>query len=183
MYLDQVANFIVTNSANKQPASTTSAPTPTGYVDPFTGGSRYIPGGGTQTGSAGGNADPFTGGSSYTTSNPAPPRPVNNGSGGANADPFTGSSSYTTLQGSDYKKPQYVPQQTYLRFDQGNLAAIHNKLKEFNSRVGDSNHTMDESHLNAVIKLADEESVKDTAAVITLIKMLEWPDGKLKISD
>lgn len=59
MFLDQVANFIIKNSGVG--ALSMAAPTP-GYEDPFTGGSRYVPGSNTQSSmDSGGNADPFTG--------------------------------------------------------------------------------------------------------------------------
>lgn len=38
-----------------------------GYQDPFTGGSRYVPGSSNSNVQGGGNMDPFTGGSSYST--------------------------------------------------------------------------------------------------------------------
>lgn len=38
-----------------------------GYQDPFTGGSRYVPGGSNPGLNSAGNVDPFTGGSSYST--------------------------------------------------------------------------------------------------------------------
>lgn len=65
MYLDQVANFIVKNS-DGAPVQSNNTP---GYADPFTGGSRYVPGSGGNTfgNNAGVNLDPFTGGNSYTT--------------------------------------------------------------------------------------------------------------------
>lgn len=76
VYLEQVANFVIKNSNYSPPAQLQ----PTGYVDPFTGGSRYVPGTDTRTGelnarnqnasaNTGANFDPFTGGSSYSTSN------------------------------------------------------------------------------------------------------------------
>ncbi|XP_063216584.1 phospholipase A-2-activating protein [Bacillus rossius redtenbacheri] len=40
LYLDQVANFITTNSRRVEP----SAAAPAQFADPFTGGSRYVPG-------------------------------------------------------------------------------------------------------------------------------------------
>ncbi|PSN46406.1 Phospholipase A-2-activating protein [Blattella germanica] len=61
LFLDQVANFIINNSKKDVPLG----PGPnTDYVDPFTGGNRYIPGG--SGGSVEQNAaDPFTGASRY----------------------------------------------------------------------------------------------------------------------
>lgn len=39
-----------------------------GYQDPFTGGSRYVPGSSSSNVRGSGNMDPFTGSSSYSTS-------------------------------------------------------------------------------------------------------------------
>uniref|UniRef100_A0A1B0ESQ1 Phospholipase a2-activating protein n=1 Tax=Lutzomyia longipalpis TaxID=7200 RepID=A0A1B0ESQ1_LUTLO len=61
VYLDQVANFVIKNSGNAPVAPANSS-----YRDPFTGGSRYVPGSGTAA--SGSNfMDPFTGASSYRT--------------------------------------------------------------------------------------------------------------------
>lgn len=68
-YLDQVANFIITNSGN-YPIMQTAA---SGFEDPFTGGGRYIPGSSSGFNSSTGNVDPFTGASSYSTQNPSIP--------------------------------------------------------------------------------------------------------------
>ncbi|XP_004531201.1 phospholipase A-2-activating protein isoform X1 [Ceratitis capitata] len=65
VYLDQVANFIVKNSSKTVDSTTKS--TSSGYQDPFTGGSRYVPGGSNPGLNSAGNVDPFTGGSSYST--------------------------------------------------------------------------------------------------------------------
>lgn len=59
-HLDQVAQFIITNS-NAAPTATS-----TGYFDPFTGGNRYVPGASSSSGVVG--SDPFTSSSRYTPS-------------------------------------------------------------------------------------------------------------------
>ncbi|KAF5272219.1 hypothetical protein FQA39_LY01301 [Lamprigera yunnana] len=62
VYLDQVVNFILTNSADA-----TSAPVNSNFVDPFTGGSRYTPSVSTSTSNnAGIGLDPGSG--SFSTS-------------------------------------------------------------------------------------------------------------------
>ncbi|XP_019853296.1 PREDICTED: phospholipase A-2-activating protein-like [Amphimedon queenslandica] len=71
-YLDQVAEFIMTNADVQHKSE--------GYSDPFTGGARYVPGqDATQNPSSSGNRfDPFTGASAYhpstshASSSPAP---------------------------------------------------------------------------------------------------------------
>ncbi|KDQ19766.1 hypothetical protein BOTBODRAFT_27194 [Botryobasidium botryosum FD-172 SS1] len=72
-YLDQVVQFIEKNAAGPQ-----LGPAPTGYVDPYTGASRYVssPSSVPAAGAPSSFVDPFTGGSSYTSapaSNPPPP--------------------------------------------------------------------------------------------------------------
>lgn len=67
-YLDQVANFIVTNSDSTPVIETSLSGS---YSDPFTGEGRYIPGSGSNFGSGTGNVDPFTGASSYSSQNSA----------------------------------------------------------------------------------------------------------------
>lgn len=63
-YLDQVANFIVTNAGSTPVIETSSSGS---YYDPFTGDGRYIPGSGSNFNSGTGNVDPFTSGSSYSS--------------------------------------------------------------------------------------------------------------------
>lgn len=95
-YLDQVANFIITNSDNAPVLETTSA----SFNDPFTGEGRYIPGSGSGFNSDTGNVDPFTGSTSYSTQANASV-PVNFiPRSGQNLDPFTGASSHTTSSAS-----------------------------------------------------------------------------------
>lgn len=67
-YLDQVANFIVTNADNTPVIETSVSGS---YNDPFTGEGRYIPGSGSNFNSGAGNVDPFTGASSYSSQNTA----------------------------------------------------------------------------------------------------------------
>ncbi|KAL4710493.1 hypothetical protein ACJJTC_008895 [Scirpophaga incertulas] len=67
-YLEQVANFIVTNAKlDKLPAAGN------GFADPFTGENRYVPGSDTATGlPPPSTADPFTGSMAYTTTQHPP---------------------------------------------------------------------------------------------------------------
>lgn len=41
------------------------------------------------------------------------------------------------------------------RFDQANLNAIHNKLKEFNSKVGDGLNAFTDEQLENIVKLGE----------------------------
>lgn len=59
-YLDTIANFVIKSAGlDNVPAVAQGS---TGYVDPFTGGNRYVPGSSTQSSApAAANPDPFTG--------------------------------------------------------------------------------------------------------------------------
>lgn len=116
-YLDQVAYFIVKNSAAK-PIETAT----TGYQDPFTGGSRYVPGSDVGFSMNSGNVDPFTGGSSYNTAASQPQVNVNfNPRTGVNADPFTGGSSYSTASTSSTSATTSTAQDTHFPYSQYTL--------------------------------------------------------------
>ncbi|GLV44358.1 Phospholipase A2 activator protein [Carabus blaptoides fortunei] len=164
MFLDQVANFIIQNSGG---AVVTQTSQTNDYVDPFTGESRYLPGStvGSNGNNSGMNLDPFTGGSSYTTSSTAqtPSQPM------ATQNISTSSTNASTMSG-----PSYFPHMSYLFFDQGNVAVIHEKLKEFNEKTGDNIASMDENMLEGVVKLAGG-SQADGVYTAALIQLLYWP--------
>ncbi|RVE52510.1 hypothetical protein evm_002904 [Chilo suppressalis] len=137
VYLDQVANFIITNAKLDQlPASSN------GFADPFTGESRYVPG-------------------SNAVGNLPPP---------STADPFTGMTAYTTAQ-----ETPLIPHDAYIRFDQANTKAIYDKLKEFNSKIGDGLSPLTEQQLENVVKLGELNNTYNPETVTLLKKMLEWP--------
>lgn len=128
-YLDQVANFIITNSAGKR----TETATASGYQDPFTGGARYVPGGSSNVSSSGMNVDPFTGGSSYSTQSLPQVNVDFTPRSGQNADPFTGGSSYSSSSGGNNTStvPQvtHFPYSNYLVLDTSDSAKVLVKLK------------------------------------------------------
>ncbi|KAL0840126.1 hypothetical protein ABMA28_015431 [Loxostege sticticalis] len=144
VYLEQVANFIITNAKlDTLPASSN------GFADPFTGENRYVPG------------------STSATGLPPP----------SAADPFTGAGAYTTAAASAAgatDKP-LIPHDAYIRFDQANLKAIFEKLKEFNSKVGDGISALTTEQLENVVKLGELNSTYNPETVLLLKKMLEWP--------
>lgn len=74
------------------------------YADPFTGGSRYVPGSNARTVDS--NTDPFTGGSRYV--------------------PGFNSSPAVNVRFTDSKSPEvsYIPQTSYLKLEQANTSAI-----------------------------------------------------------
>ncbi|XP_045474731.1 phospholipase A-2-activating protein [Harmonia axyridis] len=168
VYLDQVVDFILKNSGQQQPTTTTSD-----YVDPFTGGSRYMPSGNNQTQYQGMNVDPFTGGSSYSTrTSTATNMDV---SSGANTDPFTGGMSYTTATN---KSSSYFPQQRYLPFEIGDPNVILNKLKEFNRKVGDGSNSVEEKDLELFVSLC-KGPVTEMEVFDIMFKLLEWPEDMI----
>lgn len=143
VYLEQVANFIITNAKlDKIPSSSNSS-----FADPFTGESRYVPGSG---------PDP---------SLPPPSR----------QDPFTGSSAYSTQTDIQYDGKPFIPHDSYIRFDHANLKAIHDKLKEFNSKVGDGLTAMTDEELQNIVKLGEKNTTFNVETITSLKKMLEWP--------
>ncbi|XP_032511114.2 phospholipase A-2-activating protein [Danaus plexippus] len=145
VYLEQVANFIITNAKlDSVPASSN------GYADPFTGESRYVP-------SSASPAGP-TGGLPTVSSGPL-------------KDPFTGEGAYTT---SSNEKP-LIPHDAYIRFDAANLKAIHDKLKEFNSKVGDGLNAFTDEQIENIVKLGEMDCTFNPETVTLLKKMLEWP--------
>ncbi|XP_049866339.1 phospholipase A-2-activating protein [Pectinophora gossypiella] len=143
VYLDQVANFIITN------AKLDTLPAPSnGFADPLTGESRYVPGTAAARRPAG-----------------LPPPQA--------ADPFTGSGAYTTSAANTEKA--LIPHDSYIRFDQANLKAIHDKLREFNSKVGDGLNALTHEQLENIVKLGELNSTHSFETVTLLKKMLEWP--------
>uniref|UniRef100_A0A182MZ99 Phospholipase A-2-activating protein n=1 Tax=Anopheles dirus TaxID=7168 RepID=A0A182MZ99_9DIPT len=175
-YLDQVANFIVKNSDSAPVASALA----NSYYDPFTGGSRYVPGStGGQFQPTAANTDPFTGGSSYTTQTPnvAVARGTNGTSGGSaaggNLDPFTGGSSYTTTAGAsgEVKKTNtHFPHRHYILLENADLTKV------LSLRMSDDT-------LNDIVRYAGEVMTvaEQNSACLTALKFLytTWPTEKL----
>jgi len=95
-YLDTVANFIIQNSKNGTSSGASEESSET-YVDPFTGGSRYVP--------SSGNAP-------------------SNSAMSQGEDPFTGSGRYIPPGQPKKPEPALFPVKEFLRFDQANIEAI-----------------------------------------------------------
>ncbi|XP_034946377.1 phospholipase A-2-activating protein [Chelonus insularis] len=147
MFLDQIANFIIKNSESTPVFNTNSQ-----LTDPFTGGNRYIPGSSSSSNISQAqanisNADPFTGANRYI--------PQNN---------ITNPQSSTT---------SYIPHNTYLKFEQANLTAILEKLKEFNSKQN-AEQQIPEDELVAVVDAAKNKF--NPEVINTLWKLLDWSD-------
>lgn len=99
-HLDTVANFIIKNSQDKRLGSAPAQqPAAGSFVDPLTGGSRYVP-----------SSSNSSVGQSF------------------GADPFTGSGRYVPAADSSVAaQHSYFPVREFLRFDQSNLDAIKSK--------------------------------------------------------
>ncbi|KAI9184181.1 WD repeat protein Lub1 [Blastocladiella emersonii ATCC 22665] len=137
-FLDQVANFIVTNT--KGHTVSTSADAANEFVDPFTGGNRYTPAGSSApsafaaqpaTGAAGAsNASAFSPWTSgYTTST------LSSASSSAAAAPAPATATYSPTSASAGRLAA-VPVKEYVTFKQINYGAIANKLAKQQSDFG-----------------------------------------------
>jgi len=127
MFLDQVANFITKNTEGVtlgQPQSN--------FSDPFTGGSRYVPGSSVPSSDPQLNAfqDPFTGGSRYVPgSKSAHSQTTTNNT----HDSLTGETraSSNTKESKSTTKSAYFPKTGFLLFESGKPSAVIGKLTEF----------------------------------------------------
>ncbi|KAJ2700774.1 WD repeat protein Lub1 [Coemansia sp. IMI 203386] len=157
-HLDTVANFIIKNADGVQLGSSEQS----SYADPFTGGSRYVPGQSATHGQASsGYGDPFTGGNRYV-----PPGSLNSQAG-------MGASS------------GYAPPSSYAINKQGNATAIVKKLCEFNGQVSQTSElALDAAQIKAIQKMASElgsnsDSGVNEAAYGALLKSaVVWPKEK-----
>ncbi|KAM8717735.1 hypothetical protein ACLKA7_004439 [Drosophila subpalustris] len=154
-YLDQVANFIVKNS---QSAQAPVAQASVGYQDPFTGGSRYLPGSSNSNTNSGGNMDPFTGASSYSTTT----------SKSSNVD-------VNFVRGSD----KHFPVSHYRTFDTCDASKVLDKMKEFNNKLTSAEGKVGDELLHAVIRLTDKSPELEPTALEALMMLLKWPAGML----
>uniref|UniRef100_A0A8D9BFC4 Phospholipase A-2-activating protein n=2 Tax=Cacopsylla melanoneura TaxID=428564 RepID=A0A8D9BFC4_9HEMI len=163
MFLEQVANFIMTNSKSKQPATPAPTSMETGeFADPLTGGNRYVPGSGIAS---------------------LPP---------AGGDPFTSDNSYKPA-GSALAAPAtpavtFFPLSEFIRFDTANLKAIQDKLKQLTdilrnkADIGPSVILPSESQLEGLVKLGEPATGgADQEDALNLLKQLLecWPAAQV----
>lgn len=173
-YLEEVANFIIKNTKGV----TLQAPS-SNYQDPFTGGTRYIPGGpvdpslptvGRAAVEPQNLADPFTGGSRYVPGGLTQPPTVNHQQ---QAENHSGSSTSN----------RYFPQTSFVTFDSCNANAIIGKIREFSSLVAESEQLSDQelTGLERLLQVvASPEGESPTSHQLeTLWKMLQWPSDKV----
>ncbi|XP_016954998.1 phospholipase A-2-activating protein [Drosophila biarmipes] len=155
-YLDQVANFIVKNSGS---APVLVEQAPTGYQDPFTGGSRYVPGSSNTNVRSGGNVDPFTGASSYSTA----------------------SSNTQSQVNVNFVRPgdKHFPVSSYRTFDTCDAKKVLEKMKEFNNKLTPADGRVGDEVLLAVIKLTEQTPELDLTSLEALSILLKWPAAML----
>lgn len=159
VYLEQVANFIITNAKITIPTMSGGSD----FADPFTGGGRYIPSGGDAASGA------------------APAVDVNfrersGNSGIVNVDPFTSGSSYSSGK-QDFIVKKHLPMTQPIYFEVYDSAKILTKVKEFNGQV-DASLKMSDEALAAVIGLIDVPTT-DKVTLESLEFLTSWPQDKL----
>jgi phospholipase A-2-activating protein len=159
VYLEQVANFVITN------AKLTTLPAPnTGYADPFTGGGRYVPSNGESSQS---NSNVNV---NFRERSGAEPAAVN-------LDPFTGGSSYSSGK-SDLIVQKHIPALTLTTFETFDGSKIIAKLKEFNSQLIEENLKVTESQIDCINILLNKEEPSDKTVACARI-LMQWPNEKL----
>ncbi|XP_014673380.1 PREDICTED: phospholipase A-2-activating protein-like [Priapulus caudatus] len=144
-FLDQVANFITENAKGVTIQQSVSA-----TVDPYTGGARYIPGNGSNSGSRNGLSDPFTGAGRYVPTGNVSPK-VNR------------------------EENAFFPVKKFVSFQQRNPNAIVAKLVEFNARVDADNRVPEDVMASEVRALLKDNHVPTDAQMVLLEKLLRWP--------
>lgn len=157
LFLDQVAKFIIDNTKGMQLGTAATSD----YEDPFTGGTRYVPG---SSGGPGGFSSLGT------------------------ADPFTGANAYTTSSSStNVRQPTAVPSQTgeplfpvkeFLRFAAApNYDALTKKMTEFIQNLGPAGGITTEQ-IESLLQIGKSQQWKqDTALLVG--NCLQWPAGKI----
>mmetsp|Transcript_870 Transcript_870/g.1758 ORF Transcript_870/g.1758 Transcript_870/m.1758 type:complete len:815 (-) Transcript_870:632-3076(-) len=107
-FLDQVANFIITNTPGNVPVAA-------GNADPFTSGGAYRPAPSSASGTSVGNVDPFTSSGAYRPSYAQPP----------------------AAAGTDdsVKRQRPAQQVPFIAFDQCKHDTVLAKLEEFNAAL------------------------------------------------
>jgi glutamate racemase len=58
---------------------------------------------------------------------------------------------------------------------------ISEKLLDFNRKLADGVHKVDESHLENVVKLAEAGATANPLQIQVLKQLLEWPKGRCEI--
>lgn len=162
-YLEQVANFIIQNAKlTSLPAASTNE----GFVDPFTGGGRYVP-------NSNGNGDSQASAPSVDVNF----RERSNNSAAVNLDPFTGGSSYSSGKQDKIVK-KHIPFTILTTFDSCDSTKVLIKLKEFNNQFIEDKLKATEAELEDIIQLISSKSPRDES-IKNLRKVMSWPDQYL----
>lgn len=159
VYLEQVANFIITN------ANLTTLPPQENnpnYADPFTGGGRYIPTGTDSRPTNASNTDPFTGGGRYI--------PSGSEQSNINFRQKSGSNGQT----DELMIQRHIPNKTLMSFEVIVLQKVMMKVQEFNGQL-ESPHKMNDDDLKSALTVVDG----NIAAIPHFTHMLNWPIEKL----
>ncbi|XP_039260144.2 phospholipase A-2-activating protein-like [Styela clava] len=192
-FLDQVCTFIMDNTKEARSKSGKEPRAPAAY-DPFTGGTRYVPGD-TESNVVGGQ-DPYTGSGRYVAENSN--SPAMNGTG---EDPFTGGGRYVPESGeSDVKlgggaaadpminPNRYIPGDEEM--DTSDNVVVNFKprqietVKEYFPKEGFI--TFDNANIDAILgklKSFSEKCGELLEADLECLKSLTLPDYKLKPSN
>lgn len=184
VYLEQVANFIITNANITTLPSQTNDPN---FADPFTGVGRYVPGSGVPNplGQNTSTTDPFTGGGRYVPSGAQNPLGQNT----STTDPFTGSGRYIPSSDVNFRQrsgadsgndelmlQRHIPSKISVFFESIVVQKVVQKLREFNGQM-DGQNKMNEAELTLAFSIMDNPH--DADAVTNFTKMLNWPEAKL----
>uniref|UniRef100_A0A915HJQ8 Phospholipase A-2-activating protein n=1 Tax=Romanomermis culicivorax TaxID=13658 RepID=A0A915HJQ8_ROMCU len=175
-YLETVANFVTTN-APKNRSSTIAAQVTSDYVDPFTGGGRYVPGSSPGQCSTNSSAvDPLTGGGRYVPGISSAFDPSKIGGLSSLENEFY--HRFGFIYFSDPKRPKgdHMPLTKYITF-----SAVANsmmvKLKENNEQIMDVNYKLSDKQMEEVDYLIKENDCKCSNEIIDLIrKVTKWPN-------
>ncbi|CAF3244551.1 unnamed protein product [Rotaria socialis] len=195
MFLDQVAQFIITNTKGMVIDQSASD-----YVDPFTGDVRYVPIGtspmdttGPQT-----NNDPFTGTGRYVPNvTPNVSLSSTRKETTSNQDPFTGAGRYTpndsndqptrplsasqstVIKTEDAELTAAFPQAHYITMRNADISKILGKLKDFNDNAtGDGLRLLD-NQIQQINELVNGNTNNVEMKLNLLFQLLKWPIDKI----
>jgi len=162
-YLSEIAQYIISNTGLGETPMDYSS----GYSDPFTGGSRYVPSAAPAAPVQYGG-DPFTGANAYRP-DPAPSAQGNTIAG----DPYTGAGGLNTGGAA-----KYYPQTKVIPESVPDASKLTPKLKELNAKLEDNVRLSDAEldHLDKIIEKVGEgcEALSEQDLVLVK-KLLSWP--------
>ncbi|XP_049781944.1 phospholipase A-2-activating protein [Schistocerca cancellata] len=148
-YLDQVANFIIRNTQDRN-VTTGMAAAAAAASDPFTGDGRYIP--------------------------PPAGEPSTREHNHEDESHVAGDIDNVLTLSRDDENTGYFPQRTCIAFNVFNKTVIEDKLFLNNNLAGE--HKLDIEHVDQVTMLLNERLLDETQ-MNALIKMMHWPEDCL----